>query len=211
MLQEQVKEYVSLGSAFKEDEKLYRTQCFVPLVFALIGGMVPGAILGGFWPFLLIVMLIVSVACVITTFKLSSYGLTLQDALCLDAFIYGTWVLNLSILELMYFVMWKGFTPWLLLMYLPVMCIPLFVGMRIHILLKKKIYSKKRTAKSSATAVGFGAGMAGMSFAAIFRNAEQSTVIVVVLVCFVILSSLMSLGLLSLHKLYFIKKYQMNL
>ncbi|MBQ1232396.1 MAG: hypothetical protein IIX86_02590 [Clostridia bacterium] len=155
MLQEQVKEYVSLGSAFKEDEKLYRTQCFVPLVFALIGGMAPGAILGGFWPFLLIVMLIVSVACVITTFKLSSYGLTLQDALCLDAFIYGTWVLNLSILELMYFVMWKGFTPWLLLMYLPVICIPLFVGMRIHILLKKKKYSKKKNREKQRNGCGF--------------------------------------------------------
>ncbi len=206
-----ISQYVSAGSAFKEDEKLYRTQCFVPLVFALIGGMAPGAILGGFWPFLLIVMLIVSVACVITTFKLSSYGLTLHDAFCLDAVIYGTWVVDLSILELMYFTMLKGFTPWFLLIYLPVICIPLFVGIQTHRALKKGTYLKKKTAKSGIGAIGFTAGILGANFAAIFRNVEQSTAIIIILVCLGIINSAMSLGLLSLQKLYYMKKCKMHM
>ena len=156
-----------------------------------------------------VAMILISIACVVTAFKLSSYVLTLPDALCLDAVIFGAWILDLSILELMYFTMWKGFTPWLLLMYLPIVVIPLFFGFNIYKALKNDHYNATKPAKGGLGPVGITAGMLGMNFAAIFRNVEQSTAVVAVLICISLLNGFMSLGLLSLQKLYYLKKYKL--
>ena len=46
-----------------------------------------------------------------------------------------------------------------------------------------------------------------MNLAAIFRDVDQSTAAIVILICFTILNGFMSLGLLSFQKLYYLNKY----
>ena len=107
--------------------------------------------------------------------------------------------------------MWKGFTPWFLLIYLPVILIPLFQGIKIHKALKKPDYDPQKIAKVNTKVSLFFYGILGMNFAAIFRNVDQSIAFIVVLFCFSILNGLMSLGLLSLQKLYYMKKFKINM
>ncbi len=209
MYLDNIRQYVALGSMFDEDEKTYRKHSFGPILLTLLAGTFPAQALKGYWSYMTVAMFLISIACVVTVFKLSSFVLTLHDALCLDAVIFGAWVLDLSILELMYFTMWEGFTPWLLLMYLPILVVPLFFGFKIYKALKSDHYSTTKPAKGGLGGVGITAGILGMSFAAIiFRNVEQSTAVVVILICISLLNGFMSLGMLSLQKLYYLKKYK---
>jgi len=208
MYLDNIRQYVSTGSIFNEDEKTYRKHCFGPALLTIIAGILPGSILKGYWGYMSVAMILISLACVLTVFKLSSYALTLHDALISDAIIYGAYILVLSILELMCFTIWKGFTPWFLLIYLPLIIIPLFAGIQRYKTLKSENYNSKKTVKSNIGAVGFTSGILGMNFAAIFRNVEQSTAFIVVLICLSIINGFMSLGMLSLQKLYYLKKYK---
>ena len=211
MNSDNISRFVSTGSVFDEEEKTYRKFSFGPALLTMMLGIVPAGVLKGYWPFMTIAMILISIACIVTTFKLSEYGLTVQDSLCLDVVIFGSWTLILSFIEIMYFTIWKGFTPWFLLIYAPIIFIPLFVGMKIRQALKKENYNPKKMAKSGIGSVGFASGILGMCFAAAFRNVEQSTAFIVGLLCLSILNGFMSLGLLSLQKLYYMKKFKVNM
>jgi hypothetical protein len=211
MYLDNINKYLSIGSVFNEDEKAYRKNSFGPVILTIMAGIFPGATLKSYWGYMSVAMILVSLACILTVFKLSSYALTLRDSFWADAVIFGTWVVDLSILELMYLTLWKGFNPWMLLIFSPAILIPLFAVIKIRKVLKSEEYNPKKADKGNIVSVGFASGILGMHFAAIFRNVEQSTAFIVVLVCLSILNSFMSLGLLSLHKLYYMKKYKINL
>ena len=211
MNKDNVYKYVAMGSMFKENEKLYKKTCFGPFLLTLFAGLTPGGILKGFWPFLSLAMTVLSLACGIAVLVLASDFLTVREALRLDAIMIGTWVFDLSILEIMYFTMWKGFNPFVLLINLPVVLVPLFAGIKTYKALKKQDYDPKKAAKGNIKASFFLCGILGMNFAAIFRNVDQSTACIVILLCFSIVNSFMSFGLLSFQKLYYMKKYEINL
>ena len=211
MNSDNVYRYVSMGSMFKENEKLYRTTCFGPFLLTLLAGLTPGGILKGFWPFMSLAMGLVSLACGISVLVLASDFLTVKEALRLDVIIIGAWVFDLSILELMYFTMLNGFTPWVLLINLPVVFIPLFAGIKTHRSLKKPDYNPKETAKINRKTSFFFYGILGMIFGAKFRNVDQNVAIIIVLSCFSIVNGILSMGFLSLQKLYYMKKFKINL
>ena len=211
MYLDNINKYLSIGSVFNEDEKVYRKHSFGPAILTIMAGIFPGATLKSYWGYMSVAMILISLACVLTVFKLSSYALTLKDSFWADAVIFGTWVIDLSILELMYFTIWKGFSWWFLLIYLPTVLIPLFLGIRIHKALKKPDYDPKKVAKSNTKASFLFYGILGMNFAAIFRNVDQSIAFIVVLLGFNILNGFMSLGLLSLQKLYYMKKFKISM
>lgn len=201
--------YVSNGAT--KSKESYKKACIAPALLGVMLGLVPGVILKSHWLYMSVTLLVVSLACILVVFFGSSKDLSRTRQLCLDTVIYGAWVLNLSILELMYFTMWKSFTPWFLLVYLPVILVPLFSGIKIHKALKKSDYTSKRIVRSNVRTIGFLSGILGMNFAAIFRNVDQGVAFIVVLLCFSILNAFMSLGLLSLQKLYYIKKLSISL
>jgi len=210
-----VYKYIYTGSMFNEDEKLYRKTCFGPLLLTLLGGLTPGGILKGFWPFLSLAMAVGSLACGIAVFVLASDFLTVKEALRLDVITTVAWVFDFSILNIMYFTMLKGFTPWVLLINLPVVLIPLFVGIIIYRALKKPDYNPKATAKSNLKFSFFSSFFFYISLSIVLdrisTNIEQRTAIIIVLLCFSIVNVFMSLGFLSLQKLYYIKKFKINL
>jgi hypothetical protein len=211
MYLDNISRYISTGSIFHEDEKIYRKTCFAPFLLTLFAGLTPGGILKGFWPFMSLAMVLVSLACGISVLVLASDLLTVKEALRLDVIIIGAWVFDLSMLELMLFTMLKGFTPWVLLINLPVVLIPLLAGMNIRKALKKPDYNPKETAKSNRKTSFFFYVILGRRFAAIFRNVDQSVAIIVALLCFSIVNGAMSVGFLSLQKLYYMKKFKINL
>ena len=204
-------QYVSTGSIFGKEKKTYRKNSIAPILLTLMAGTIPGIILKKYWLNMTFALWSISIICILTVFLLSSKEITLKRCLCMDVCIFGTWVLNLSILELMYFTMWKHFTPWFLFVYLPVILVPLFSAISTHKTLKKSGYTARRIVRSNVRTIGFLSGILGMNFAAIFRNVDQSVAFIVVLLCFSILNAFMSLGLLSLQKLYYIKKLSLSL
>lgn len=205
MYSENISRYVSLGFNI-ETEKFYRKICFGPLLLLIFIPVVHGSV----WSYLLAAMFLISIACVITAFKVSSGGLTLKEALWLDVVISVNWVLVLSYSVIKIFTMWQGFTPWLLLLCLPVVLVPLIVGIIIYISLKGENYNPKQATKAGIAPIGMISGLLGWRIAKILgRHADQSTALIVVLICLCLINSVMSLGLLSLQKLYFIKKYHL--
>jgi hypothetical protein len=211
MVPDKIYQYVFDGSLFHEDEKTYRKYSFIPAFLTVFGGIPLAGGLRGVWSLLGIFMILLSIACIVTTFKLSDYVLTVKDALWLDVLIFGSWTLIFFFIALMCLVLWRGFTPWFLLIYTPNIFIPLFVGMKIHKKLKSENYTEGRPAKGGIGFVGFFAGTLGMSLAAAFRDVGQGTAVIIVAVCFSIVSYISSLNFLSLQKLYYMKKYKIHL
>lgn len=203
--------YVSTGSIFGKEKKIYRKNSIAPVLLTLMAGTIPGIILGKYWIYMTFALWIISITCILTVFLISSKKITLKRCLCMDICIFGAWVLDLSILELMYLTMWKSFNLWFLLIFLPVILIPFFSGIKTHKTLKNSEYNFNKNVKSNIKTIGFLSGILGMNFAAIFRNIDQNVAFIVVLLCLSVLNSFMSLGMLSLQKLYYIKKYNISL
>ena len=208
MYLDNIYKYISFGATFNEDKKTYRKNSLAPAVLTIMTGMYPGAVLKSYWGYMSVAMILVSLACVLIVFKLSSSALTVKDSLWIDVVISGAFVIDLSILELMCFTIWKGFSWWFLLIYLPIVLIPLFFGIKIHKALKKPDYDPPKATKGNTKTSFFFYGILGMNFAAIFRNVDQSTIVIMILLCGSIINGAMSLGFLSLQKLYYMKKYK---
>lgn len=203
-------QFVSTGSILGNEKKTYRKNSIAPVLLTLMAGTIPGIILKKYWIYMTFALWIISITCILTVFLISSKEITLKRCLCMDICIFGTWVLDLSLLELMYLTMWKSFNAWLLLLFLPVILVPLFSGIKIHKVLKNSEYNFKKNVQSNIRTIGFLSGILGMNFAAIFRNTDQSVAFIVVLLCLSVLNAFMSLGMLSLQKLYYIKKYNIS-
>lgn len=107
----------------------------------------------------------------------------------------------------MYFTMLYEFSAFLFILYVPIILVPVLLGIKcareIH---KNTTYNPQNIAHSRFLLSGIFTGVAGMNFAAIFRNMEQSTAVVIVLICFTFVNSVLSVGLLSLQRLYFLIK-----
>lgn len=204
-----VVEYVSVGSVLN-DENTNRKHCKGPIILTLLVGTYPGIALKQYWLFMTLAMWIVSIACIWRVYSLSSYKTNLKLSLQMNAWISGALVFDLSILELMYFTMWKGFTPWFLLIYLSIIVIPLLSAIVTHKALKKPDFNTPKKSNTTTGLVTFSTGLIGVSIAQIFRNVDQSTAFLVVLICLNIVNFIMSLTLLSFQKLYYIKKYKIS-
>lgn len=211
MYLDNVFQYVSTGSIFGDEKKAYKKNSIGPILLTVMLGTVPGIILKGQWMYMTFALWIVSITCLLTVFIILSKGITKTRCLYMDVCIFGAWVLELSILEIMYYTIWRGFDPWILLAYLPTVLVPLFCGIKIYKMLKRTDYNSKKVIQSNIKTIGFLAGILGMNFAAIFINVDQSAAFMIALLCLSVLNAFMSLGLLSLQKLYYIKKYKILL
>ena len=209
MYLDNVTKHVVGGSIYCDDKTSARKSSFVASV-TILAGCIIGGRLQGIWSYLLPAMFFISLACVVIVFKVSKYGLYLHEELWLDVVISITWVLDMSILELMCFVMARKFTPWFFLIYLPNVIVPTAFGIIIYWRLKRGNSKKRNLAASIAG--GVGSGLFYTSFArGLLKGAEQSQVLMTMLMCLCFLNCLLSsFGAASLQKLYFIKKYKIS-
>lgn len=209
MYLENISRYVSLGSCFNEDEKAYRKMCVITAIMTFIALIPLSSALKGVWSSIAFAVFLISIACAIAAFKVSYYGLTLREALWFDAIISGLWIIDFSYCELMLLSIWQEFTPLFLLVCLPVLLVPLLVGFRIYRKLKSKNYNPRNVKKAGPIAgAGFASGLLGRHFAKALSSNPNALLVVAIVSCSIV-SAGMSLGLLSLQKLYFIKKYRL--
>lgn len=211
MYLENISKYITSGAIFAKNKKAYRKNSSGPVLLTILAGIVPGVVLRGYYLCLTAILVILAFSCALSVYRITSNILTLKKKLILETIIYGTWVSELSILEFMYFTMWKGVNFWVLLIYLPVILVPIFAGIKANKMMKGLNYIPKSIAQNNIRVVGFFAGILGMNFMAIFRNIDQSIAIVIGLLCFSVLNGFMSLGLLSIQKLHYLKKYNLSI
>ena len=181
------------------------------ILFVILTGLYPG-ILGGVHLLLTILMIFIAILNTIILFKISSYTLTLRRRWMLKSVIYVTCVLEFLLIELTYSFMLAGFNIAFLLLGLPIIIIPLWMGIRNNIIFKKDIeYNPKGTTKSNMGIIGFTSGIVGASLgAAIFRNIDHTIVIIIAVILLSLINSVMSIGLLSIQKVYFAQKYRIT-
>jgi hypothetical protein len=181
------------------------------ILFVILTGLYPG-ILGGVHLLLTILMIFIAILNTIILFKISSYTLTLRRCWMLKSVIYVTYVLEFLLIELTYSFMLTGFNIAFLLLGLPIIIIPLWMGIRNNKIFKKDIeYNPKSTTKSNMGIIGFTSGIVGVSLgAAIFKNFDQTVVIIIAVILLSLINSVMSIGLLSMQKVYFAQKYRIT-
>jgi hypothetical protein len=181
------------------------------ILFVILTGLYPG-ILGGVHLLLTILMIFIAILNTIILFKISSYTLTLRRCWMLKSVIYVTYVLEFLLIELTYSFMLTGFNIAFLLLGLPIIIIPLWMGIRNNKIFKKDIeYNPKSTTKSNMGIIGFTSGIVGVSLgAAIFKNFDHTVVIIIAVILLSLINSVMSIGLLSIQKVYFAQKYRIT-
>ena len=211
MYSSNLSKYVTKGYGVAPDKKRYRKRVVGPILLFVLGGIVPGIILRSYWLQMTFSLLVIATISTLTVFVVSSKSLTLKRCLIIDSIIYSAWVSEISILELMYFSMWQGVQGTILLLYLPTLVLPVLMGLKTHrVLMKDTEYDPENEVQSKIKLSGFFAGILGMNFAARFRHVEQGVAIIIVLICFAVLNCFMSLGLLSIQKLYYLRKYNIS-
>lgn len=201
-------EYMKLGLTIKPDSKRFRRLVGASGIWTIIGFLY-GIILGGYWKYIAIIMVITFLCAVVGVFVLSRQCLTIKNRLILQSIIYLSWNWQLILLETIIFTMAYGFGVHVLLLHLPSVLIPLLLGMKTAKMLKRDTpFSSKPITLSKIRLTGGMAGIIGMNFVAVFKNMSQSTAIVIAVVCCVILNSIFSFGFLYLQRLYYLFKYE---
>lgn len=207
MNEDNIIKYIKSGLGFPAEKKFFRIQSAMPLLATLLMGLVPGIVLGKHWQITSCVMIIVAILFLIIVMILSEYSLTIAKRLILQTVICLGWIIEISLLEVMYFTLLYGFNVCLLVLYIPIILIPLLLGIKNKKDIEKDIaYEPKKIIYSRFRMSFFFAGILGMNFARVFRNSEQNVAIVIILICFTLLNSIFSVGLLSVQRLYYLIK-----
>ena len=79
-----------------------------------------------------------------------------------------------------------------------------------RIMKKETEYTPKSTVVSNIGKMGFTSGIIGANIARIFKNVEQSTAIIIILIGVTFVNSLMSVGLGFIQKVYWAEKYRIT-
>jgi hypothetical protein len=212
VVEENVKKYVLAGCMPKQDGKFYRSNIIGPLLLTLLGGVYPGIVLKGGYLFITGLLLLLNILSIWKIYSFTAGGYTYKGCLTLNCILYTAWVLEFSLLELIYFSMLKGFHISVLLLYVPVILLPLIMGFNAHRNMYKPRKSTSKVVVGAAVGtIGVSCGLLGRQIAkTYFSDVDQTTAIIIVLVCFVIVSTVMSVGLLNIQRLYYADKYKIT-
>lgn len=187
--------------------KTYRILVYGSGGWSIIG-LIYGLILENYWTYLSLFMLVEFFVAVTIVIVLSSRKLTIKRRLVIQLVINLSWILQISLIEIIVFTMTYGWHVCLLLLFLPIVVIPLLLGVRISIMLKKGNYISKKIKTNSLALGGTITGLIGMNFGAVFRNIEQGMAIIFTLLVMLSLNCIFSMGLLYIQKLYYLLKYE---
>lgn len=204
-----ITEYIKSGLGIAPEKKQFRMLVSAPFIMTLTMGLIPGIVLGGYQLILSITMIVTSLVMIIAVFILSNQKFTVKNRLILQILIYSNWILQISLLELMYFSIMSSFSVFLYLIYIPPILIPLLLGINAAKKIKKDtLFNTQKILHSGVRVSLTMSGIIGMNFAAIFRNTSQKTAYIVVLTGCTIITSFLSIGLLSIQRLYYLLKLE---
>ena len=200
--------YINQGSVPTWMKKDFIKQVLCQFVLPFFSAVL-GAVLKRHWLWMAAVMWCIAVINAVTVFVISSKGIDLKRRLILFSATSLAWVGEISVFEVMIYTAWRGFDLGVLLIFVPIVVIPMFIGIRTHKILKSETpYEPKKSGRIKYR-MGFLAGLCGMSFAALFRDIGQDAAYIVILICFTVVNGLLSIGLLFIQKLYYMKKYNL--
>lgn len=187
--------------------KTYRILVFGSGGWSIIG-LIYGLILRNYWIYLSLFMLVEFFVAATIVIALSSRKLTIKRRLIIQIVINLSWILQISLIEIIVFTITYGWHVCLLLLFLPIAVIPLLLGVRISRMIKNGNYISKKITTNSLGLGGMMTGLIGMNFGAVFRNIEQGKAIIFTLLVMLFLNCIFSMGLLYIQKLYYLLKYE---
>ena len=207
-----MEEYILAGVSYLKSIKQFTIQGITPFLVVLCTGLFPGIMLGDYWLILSIVMLLTSFVLMVTIIIIARTALTLKKRLIIHILIYFNWCFHFLMIETQWFTVSYGFNPVLILLYIPVIIIPVMLGRRNS----KRI--KKGASVSYPVSQNIGVGMGGLASGVIgiiigklfLQNVSNNVAINVVLICFSCVSSLLSIGFLSVQRLYYLQKLEIS-
>jgi len=202
--------YIKSGLGIVPEKKQFRILVSSPLIMAIMMGLIPGIVLGGFQLLLSIMMMVTSCIAMIVVFRLSEQGLTVKNRLIIQAWIASSWVLQFVLLETMYFLIIFQFSFVLCLLYTLPILIPVLLGIKASKKVKRNTPFNAKEILHGGIRVSFSmSGFVGIGIASVmFRNVSQKTAGIIMVFCFSLLASAMSIGLLSIQRLYYLLKLE---
>ncbi len=208
-----VSAYIQSGLGIPPVPKQFRKTAIAPFFMVLLIGVYPGAILGSYWLVLSLVMIVSSLAMAVSVFVLSKKELTLHNRLTMQAVSYSNWIIQIVLIQTLYYTTIYGVDLWMALMYLPPIVTPLLVGKRnVRRLQSGKTYpAPPKNGWVCGIVFGF-SGILGVRLgkALLSSGTSSQVAVAIALVCFTLISCPMSLGLLSYQRIYLLKKYNVQ-
>jgi len=201
-------EYIKTGLGLAPDRKLHIKMSSGPLLMAFTLGLLPGIVLKGAWLVLSTTMLAITVAAFIAVTVISSNGMTVKNRLILQVIINSSFILAFCFVDVMYYAVVYGFKAVVVIIFIPPVITPVLLGIMMSRRINRDAtFTRKQMTQSTLKAGGIGLGIASMNFAALaFKGIGQGTAIIIVLVLTAILNVAMSVGLLSIQRLYYLDK-----
>ena len=199
--------YIESGLGIPPHGKQFRKIALGPCLFVLLCGLIPCVVLRGNWLILLSVMLATSFSITTAVFVISFKPLSLVSRLVMQSLIYSNFVMQLLLLEAMFYIITWGIDYGLI----PLLLVPLLTPFIIGVTNSKKL-SKNQTISGKRHHVRWYSfawtGILGMLIAKTFLSQmSQKLAMAFVIFAFTVLSCIFAVGLLSYQRLYFLKKY----
>lgn len=200
-------DYIESGLGIVPNGKQFRKIALGPCLLVLLIGLIPCIVLRGGWIILLFVMLTTSSAITTTIFVISFKQLSIRSRLVMQSLIYSNWVMQLLMLETMFYLITWGADWGLILLLLIPLLTPFVLGLQNAKKLRKNQLTSKIRSRIYWFSFGW-TGILGIFIAKIFFNQMSNKVaILFVIIGLSVLSCIFSTGLLSYQRLYFLKKY----
>ena len=199
--------YIESGLGIPPNGRQFRKIALGPCLFVLLCGLIPCVVLRGNWLILLSVMLATSFSITTAVFVISFKPLSLVSRLVMQSLIYSNFVMQLLLLEAMFYIITWGIDYSLI----PLLLVPLLTPFIIGVTNSKKL-SKNQTISGKRHHVRWYSfawtSILGMLIAKTFLSQmSQKLAMAFVIFAFTVLSCIFAVGLLSYQRLYFFKKY----
>lgn len=183
------------------------------VVMLLIGGIYPWFKFKGYFLLIPLVFDLINIFSVIKVYSVTSlkskvYGH--RERLLMNCVISTTWFLDICLIELMHFFMTIGVHISVLLLYVPVILVPLIMGFIAH----KNMRTKKRSVPKPVVVAGLGTSFFFYIWVTrLYRRYlrhNPTAFNIVMIVLLVIMSTALSTCLLNIQRLYYMDKYKIT-
>ena len=181
-------------------------------LFAFLG-LITGLLLGSYWAFIGIIMILTFAVCACFTLRLLAKELMLKTKLEIHAVIYACMYFQFGSLGAIVYTNTYGINYKLLFLYLPSFFLCLINFVITSKMLKSGVLSQKRNNSSKSWSLGLGlvAATTGWRLASFSDNtSNEGSSVPEILVCIVIINTLLSLGFANFQKLYYFHKISKN-
>ena len=184
------------------------------VVMLLIGGIYPWFKLKGYLLLIPLVFVLINIFSVVKVYSVTSlkskvYGP--RERLIMNTVIGTTWLLDICLIELMYFFIDIGVHISVLLLYVPVILVPLIMGFIAH----KNMHTKRRSVPKPVVIAGMGTTYFLLSLWASrmykrYLRYNRSAFNIAIMVLLLIINAAVSTVLLNIQRLYYMKKYNID-